>query len=51
MEINSVYFVGLQSLEAPAYFVAPKKFLGDQLSSYGQKLSFKLKLDSTSGRT
>ena len=42
--------VGIQSLEAPAYFVAPRKFLGNQIASYGQKLKFKLKIGNNDGR-
>ena len=42
--------IGVQSLEAPAYFLAPKNFLRDQLASYGQLLKFKLKIRSLNGR-
>ena len=41
--------IGIQSLEAPAYFVAPRKFLGNQIASFGQKLKFKLKIGSYAG--
>ena len=42
--------IGVQSETAPAYFLAPKNFLGDQLASYGQLLKFRLKLGSGDGR-
>ena len=42
--------IGVQSLESPAYFVAPRRFLGNQLASYGQALRFKLKIISTGER-
>ena len=42
--------IGVQSLEAPVYFVAPRRFLGNQLASFGQKLKFKLKIGQTDGK-
>lgn len=42
--------IGVQSVEAPAYFLAPKSFLRNQLASYGQLLKFKLKIGPLDGR-
>jgi hypothetical protein len=38
-----------QSVGGVWYFQAPKKFLGNKCPAYGQKLSFDLKTDNTSG--
>ena len=42
--------IGVQSMEAPAFFLAPKNFLRNQLASYGQLLKFKLKIGKLNGR-